>query len=134
MSEMGPWEYKPDSDRWNKVGSDRVCSFCGSMHPEDFERVLDQALVDEKTTIEQSDKPYKVYIRREGITNASRGAIKYYKQHNYTDQESIDRITPKFVTAIKASMGRLSAETNQFRETLAKAPGHGGPDKTIINE
>ncbi len=104
MHDMGPWEYKHNLDTWQLVGGDRCCSFCGSLHPADFEQVCDQAITDETTWIEQSDKGYKVYIRRAGISNASEGAIKYYKQHNYTDETDIARMTEKFKQAMKASI------------------------------
>lgn len=106
MADLGPWEYKHNLDTWQLVGNDRCCSFCGSMHPEDFERICDQAITDENTWLEQSDKSYKVYIHRAGIGNASEGAIEYYKQHNYTEPADIERMTEKFRQAMKASIGK----------------------------
>lgn len=103
MQEIGPWEHKTNLDTWETVGNDRCCSFCGSMHPEDFERVCELAISDDTTRIEQSTKSYKVYIHRDGIRNAKEGAIKYYKAHNYTDENDIRRIEPKFIEAIKVS-------------------------------
>src|SRR5215207_8509673 len=104
MQEWGPWEYKEELDEWRvEPNGDRTCSFCGSLHPEDFEKVCQQVLADDTTWIEQSDKPYKVYIHRKGIHNASEGAIKYYKPHNYTDEAAIARMVPLFERAIHSS-------------------------------
>jgi hypothetical protein len=106
MGEIGPWEYKENIDAWEYVGNDRVCSFCGSLHPADFEQVLNRVISDDSCSISQSDKSYKVYINRPGIRNAHDGAIKYYKQHNYTAQEDIDRIEPLFAQAVELSAKR----------------------------
>lgn len=106
MSEVGPWEYKEGLDTWEQVGNDRVCSFCGSLHPEDFEAVLKRVIEDETCSILQSDKSYKVYVNRPEVPNASAGAIKYYKQHNYTNADDIARIEPLFVEAVRLSKSR----------------------------
>lgn len=123
MNEWGPWDREPGLDEWRiEPNGDRTCSFCGSLHPADFEKVLEQAIADETTRIEQSDKSYKVYIHREGITNASEGAIKYYKQHNYPDQVDIDRIAPKFVAAIGASRPKWERLLNQLAPKVTDEP------------
>lgn len=89
MTDHGPWEKKEGLDRWDKVGPDRVCSFCGSMHPDDMRA----ALSDPEAKISISDKRYKVYIRRPGILNAGMGAIKWYVWHG--DQALIDAINQR---------------------------------------
>lgn len=106
MSEIGPWEHKEDLDTWRQSGNDRVCSFCGSLHPADFEAVLERVIQDEKCSISLSDKGYKVYVNRPEIRNASEGAIKYYKQHNYTSADDIARIEPLFIQAANLSKSR----------------------------
>lgn len=106
MGEMGPWEHKENLDAWQQVGSDRVCSFCGSLHPADFEAVLKRVIEDKKCSISLSDKSYKVYVNRPEIRNASEGAIKYYKQHNYVDADDIARIEPLFIQAVNLSKSR----------------------------
>ncbi len=109
INELGPWEYKEGLDTWQQVGNDRVCSFCGSLHPADFEAVLKRVIDDDKCSIALSDKGYKVYINRPEVRNATDGAIKYYKQHNYTDADDIDRIEPLFVQAVNLSRSRRGA-------------------------
>lgn len=103
MSEFGPWERKENLDSWYKRGPDRVCSFCGSIHPDDFEKVIDRCLNEEGVTLDHSDKSYKVYIHRPEIQNAGQGAIKYYKQHTPGDPSWIERVDPKFSEALTKS-------------------------------
>lgn len=120
MHEIGPWEYKENLDRWVQRGPDRVCSFCGSMHPDDFEKVLDRALVDDAVRIDQSTKDYKVYIHRPEIGNAGDGAIKFYKQHIPDDPEHVTRVAPKFAKAASLSRDRLLRYMEKANEVMAK--------------
>lgn len=77
-------------DRWQRFKSngDRVCSYCGSLHPDDmFEIVRQSAEASEDADygsvpeIEPSDKFYKIYVRRPGVRNAMEGGIKFYVCH-----------------------------------------------------
>lgn len=113
IREIGPWEHKEGLDRWNKTGADRTCSFCGSLHPEDFEHVLERVIADPSCRIDHSDKSYKIYIHRPEIKNGGEGAIKYYKQHNYTDAADIARIEPLFAQALKLSRERSREPWNR---------------------
>ena len=102
MNSIGPWERAENLDFWEVLpNGDRVCSFCGSAHPEDFERLCNEAVRDESMMIHHSDKSYKVYIYRPTVGNASEGAIKYYKWHNYTDPEAIARLEPVYNKALR---------------------------------
>lgn len=117
MREYGPWDHKEEEDRWDKTGPDRVCSFCGSMHPEDFEAFLDRVLEDPDVNVrlDISDKSYKVYLRRPEIMNASQGAIKYYKQHtSQLDTADKQRLQEKFTQAVRVSIEKF----NQWFESL----------------
>lgn len=80
----------PGPDCWQKFKSNgnRVCSFCGSLHPEDFLRLVKEAAetpenvpYQEGVSIEQSDKGYKIYVHQPGVRNASEGGIKFYTMH-----------------------------------------------------
>lgn len=84
MSDFGPWDRKENLDTWNRIGTDRVCSFCGSMHPDDLMKLVKEHGF---SVLSGTDKGYKYYIERKHIQNASYGAIKYYTHHN----------TPEFV-------------------------------------
>lgn len=77
-------------DRWEKFKriDNRVCSYCGSLHPEDMFRLVAEsakAPSDAKyrsvIEIEPSDKDYKIYVHQPGVRNAHEGAIKFYTHH-----------------------------------------------------
>jgi hypothetical protein len=85
MEQIGTWERKENLDHWNLVGDDKVCSFCGSMHPD---RVLELVKSLGIQILEASTKSYKIYIHRANIPNAEYGGIKYYRWHD----------TPEFIT------------------------------------
>lgn len=80
----------PGPDHWQKfkTNSHRVCSYCGSLHPDDFFAMVKTASetpedVDYMTAvrIEPSDKSYKIYVHSPGVRNAHEGGIKFYTQH-----------------------------------------------------
>lgn len=81
-------------DYWRlEKNKDRTCSFCGSIHPKDFLKLLELAIeYPKKCRIERSDKCYKFYIHRPDIKNASEGAIKFYTQHVVGDLVLATRI------------------------------------------
>lgn len=78
----------PGLDRWEKFKSngDRVCSYCGSLHWEDFKLMVKASAEGseddlECLRIEPSDKSYKIYVHRESVHNAHDGGIKFYTPH-----------------------------------------------------
>lgn len=82
-------------DRWEKFKSNgnRVCSYCGSLHPDDFFELVRQcanAPLDvpygSVPEIEPSDKGYKIYVTQPGVRNAHEGGIKFYTQHLRRDE------------------------------------------------
>lgn len=86
--ELPPSAQLPTQDVWRLVGLDRVCSFCGSIHPEDLRALLPN--VDGmQTHLDVSDRRHKVYIRRPGIRNAGDGAIKFYLVHGPPSSDTI---------------------------------------------
>ena len=76
MLELGPWERKEDLDEWEeRTGrKGRCCSFCGSMHPEDFLQA-----VRDKVEIGPTDKSYKFYVGKSDHD-------KFYTQHLSPEQ------------------------------------------------
>lgn len=87
-----------NADYWRtKPNGDRTCSFCGSMHPMDVIKAIEE---DGFGVIGGTDKSYKWYVRRPNVQNASEGGIKYYKQHD--TPEFIDRYT-SLVSAINVN-------------------------------
>lgn len=63
MSEWGPWERAEGLDGYTSghglIGQKRGCTFCGSMHPDDF-----MAAARRGETLEPTDKNYKVYVQK----------------------------------------------------------------------
>ena len=57
---------------WEERGSERVCSYCGGLHPEDALRLLADGV-----SASPTDKNYKLYI----------GNHKFYFQHMSSEQQ-----------------------------------------------
>jgi hypothetical protein len=87
MNDFGPWERKENLDEWEIIGKDKICSFCGSLHPESVLEIVKEF---GKETIEIA-KSYKWYVKRPDVPNASFGGIKYYRDHD----------TPEFLEELK---------------------------------
>jgi len=109
MNDIGPWEREEGLDRWELVGQERCCSFCGSIHPEDVNSLLDL----DDVNVEVSDKRYKVYIRRSGVSNASEGGIKYYVWHKLDDDDEMALLIEKINSSARKSMDRLMSRLRQ---------------------
>ena len=82
----------PAHDHWQrfKTNGDRVCSYCGSLHPDDFITLVKasaEAAEDDLTApiIDPSTKNYKIYARRANVSNAHEGGIKFYTRHLIAD-------------------------------------------------
>ena len=69
-AEGSPAWSKPEDDKWR---DDKTCSYCGSLHPDDFMR-----LAEEGKPITPTDKNYKAYIDK---------STKFYFQHLSEDQK-----------------------------------------------
>lgn len=103
MDQPGPWKHEEMLDRWVRVGNDRCCSFCGSMHPDDLSAALDL----ETTKIDVSDKRYKVYVRRPGVINASAGAIKFYNWHLPSEVDAATNLLERINTRAALTLQKL---------------------------
>lgn len=68
IHELGPWMNAEGLDDWRGDGSERTCSFCGSLHPDEF-----MAAVERGEELIPTDKNYKAYI--------GPGHRKFYYQH-----------------------------------------------------
>lgn len=108
-------------DHWNKFKSngDRVCSYCGSLHWDDFTELVRHAAdspedLDYRSTveIEPSDKGYKIYVHQRGIRNAMEGGIKFYTQHIPRDENGNVVITKEqdeeYAKAVRVSKTRFN--------------------------
>lgn len=109
-----------DLDRWLRFKSNgnRVCSNCGSLHPDDMFALVQQCVLapmdavwNSVVEIEQSAKPYKIYVWQPGVRNAHEGGIKFYTQHlprNESGEIAVsDERQEEFALAIKASHTRM---------------------------
>ena len=82
--EIGPWERGEGLDTWDvreqmhKGLRARHCSFCGSLHPDDFMRLIEEGWI-----VGPTDKPYKAYL---GPSSDSSQDTKFYYQHLSEDQ------------------------------------------------
>ena len=81
-------------DHWNKIGKDRTCSYCGSLHPDS---VLDIIKEHGPQQLENSTKGYKFYVERPDTVNAGQGGIKYYRQHD----------TPEFIEELNRLLKQI---------------------------
>lgn len=75
------WSKPPD--HWSvHYNGDRTCTFCGSMHVDQFLAVCAEIAEDRLPgAMVEFCKGYKFYVTRPGIRNAMDGAIKFYSQH-----------------------------------------------------
>lgn len=110
----------PKQDTWN-IGPDgnRTCSFCGSIHFDDFLKIARLAAHDDRYAIESCDKNYKYYVRQPDVHNAGDGAIKFYTTHlpKVPREADVNEIN----LAIKLSCQRFVRMTQETRERNAKA-------------
>lgn len=81
--EIGPWEAGENLDTWdireqmhNGLRA-RHCSFCGSLHPDDFMQAARDGV-----ELGPTDKSYKVYV------NKPNGGSKFYFQHLSPEQRA----------------------------------------------
>lgn len=91
-------------DHWQIApNGDRTCSFCGSLHEEDFVAIMeDYAEGLEGYHFEPTSKGYKVYAHRPRVGNASDGGIKFYGWHvDRTPGPDFDRRVELFEKAKK---------------------------------
>lgn len=78
MTDFGPWEREEGLDGFKPgggiIGQGRGCTFCGSMHPDDF-----MEAVREGAEIGPTDKRYKAYV--EGYRKNGSNGGKFYFAH-----------------------------------------------------
>lgn len=79
FSDLGPWEREEGLDTWDIREQmhhglrARHCSFCGSLHPDDFMERVEQGWL-----VGPTDKNYKAYL---GPNEGSSQETKFYYQH-----------------------------------------------------
>lgn len=129
MRQFGPWEHKEKLDHWDqfKTNKQRVCSFCGSLHFDDFHTLVKLAATapedgDYLTTvsIELADnKDYKVYVHQPEVRNAHEGGIKFYMWHIPKDDSGNSLVTEEqqneFKEAVRRSNKRFEIYLNNLK-------------------
>lgn len=107
MEDFGPWDRREGMDDWlsNPDGT-RTCSFCGSLHHEDFERLIDRCLEVGDVQIDPSTKGGKWYVHRPEVKNAGDGGIKFKSGH-CGDDEWVARVNEKLAPAVEKSMRNI---------------------------
>lgn len=71
-----------------EANGDRTCSYCGSLHPDDFLDIMRRYAAGEVGyCFGLTDKSYKVYANRAGVQNASQGGIKFYGHHAVAEDD-----------------------------------------------
>lgn len=108
-------------DIWH-IGPDgyRTCSYCGSLHYDDFMALCRRAIDQEGYRIEPSDKQYKIYVVQPGVRNASEGAIKYYTAHSPEKISEGDGLA--FRKAVHVSAERYEKILQNLRAGYAAQP------------
>lgn len=98
----------PQPDTWDLgPDSNRTCSYCGSLHPDDLMKICHLVMTDERYAIEGTTKSYKVYVSQPGVRNASEGAVKFYMHH--APKEPTDNENQLFRDAVRISNERFLA-------------------------
>jgi hypothetical protein len=111
----------PGPDHWRAVrnpgggmigDNERTCSYCGSMHPDDFMAIAAAGTAE----LGPTDKSYKVYVEHDGFHG------KFYFQHLSEDQRR------EFVDVYNARPKRLYSDTEYEPGTFGRpkftlAPG-----------
>lgn len=68
----------PLTDRWVQVDGMRCCSYCGSLHPDDF-----MSAIEAGEEVVPTDKNYKAYLKTSGF-----GQRKFYYPHLSAEQRT----------------------------------------------
>lgn len=103
MTQVGSWERKEGIDSWTvRPNGDRTCSFCGSLHEDDFVAIIEAYGNGEPGyRFDPSTKGYKRYANRPGVSNATEGGIKFYGWHiDKTPGPDLDRRSAIFDRAM----------------------------------
>ncbi|HEX5426631.1 MAG TPA: hypothetical protein VFW94_24135 [Candidatus Acidoferrales bacterium] len=121
-----------NQDHWDrhKSNGDRVCSYCGSLHPDDFLRLVHEAATapDDAShgtvpEIEPSDKGYKIYVHQPGVRNAMEGGIKFYTHHLPRDAEGKLTVTEEqnqeYALAVRRSQIRFERYVDHLQERFS---------------
>lgn len=123
----GTPEVKQDYWERFKTNGNRVCSYCGSLHPEDFFTLVrhcanspEDATYDSMVRIEPSDKSYKVYVYQPGVRNAHEGGIKFYTQHLPRDTQGKPDISEQQEDEYHRAVVATNTKFDVYLKTIRK--------------
>lgn len=88
MELAGPWQRIENIDRWDRIGEDLRCSYCGSAHPESalaFLRRVDGL----DRWVEISKKRHKLTLRSAAQRS---GAARFYFVHAWPYESFFDEV------------------------------------------
>ncbi|MEU0213691.1 hypothetical protein ABZ281_00735 [Streptomyces sp. NPDC006265] len=93
MHEMGPWKREEGLDAWTSGHGGPSCSFCGSLHPDRFMKLVRDGWV-----VGPTDKNYKAYLSRP-LTDEEQAVHKARWLGGFTAQELRDSALARGETA-----------------------------------
>lgn len=104
-------------DCWQKQpNGDKTCLHCGSMSEADLFDIIEHYIAgDEGYRFSTTDKGYKVYAQRPGVTNASDGGIKFYGHHADKTHPYFQKRTALFERAVQVSNERYMALARRMK-------------------
>lgn len=118
VSNLGPWKYEENLDNWEMRGPNKCCSFCGSIHPEEFIDIIDKIIAKEDGyEIYPADNGCKIYVIQPGINNGTKGGIKF---HTYHMSELPEGCNEKYLDAVRISHEKAEERSIADREELLK--------------
>jgi hypothetical protein len=88
-------------DFWHMLDHHRVCSYCGSMHPDDFMKAAR-----EKVELGPTDKSYKVYV---DLPNPTPNAPKIVSGRNFPPTEEEQNLLPEARKWQRVTRGNIAA-------------------------
>jgi hypothetical protein len=106
---------------YHTVGADRVCNYCGSWHADEFVAWCERVLRGEETPFREVKSPLgehaysrltlndhcnKLYVHRDGISNAGEGAIKVRTIHLTREQIDLVNRTLSFCNEATRATGK----------------------------
>jgi len=116
-------------DHWQrfKTNGNRVCSYCGSLHPDDWFALVKEsanapetAAYRDAVAIEPSDKRYKCYVHQPGVRNACEGGIKFYMMHLPRGEGGEISVTEEQKKEFALAVSKTRARFDKFLLTIRK--------------
>jgi hypothetical protein len=118
MREHGPWSRTPNIDKWSLHGGFRTCSFCGSLHHEDWIKAVNKARYADGEMYISRGKKGKWYVRGKNDEGASVNG-KFYAIHMPEELRGDAQINRELSMALDVSWRRTFPEEPSVVDQLA---------------